>query len=122
MRKEIVMQIHIQSQGFTLTDALRDHAEYRLRCGLTHASDHIRRVGMRLSDINGPRGGADKRCSIVVALESLPEVVIEDVESDLYMAIDRAADRASRSVTRCLERKREHVAGQRPDLFQLEAD
>ncbi|HUX63481.1 HPF/RaiA family ribosome-associated protein [Sulfuricella sp.] len=116
------MQIHIQSQGFTLTDALRDHAEYRLRFGLTHASDHIRRVEMRLSDINGPRGGADKRCSIVVALESLPDVVIEDVESDLYVAIDRAADRASRSVARCLDRKREHVAGQRPYLFSPEAD
>ncbi|MHB1290993.1 MAG: ribosome hibernation-promoting factor, HPF/YfiA family [Sulfuricella sp.] len=116
------MQIHIQSQGFSLTDALREHAEHRLRFGLTHASDHIRRVEMRLSDINGPRGGADKRCSIVVTLENLPEVVIEDVENDLYDAIDRAADRASRSVARCLERKREHVAGQRPDLSPPEAD
>lgn len=116
------MQIHIQSQGFTLTDALREHAEHRLRFGLTHASDRIRRVEMRLSDINGPRGGADKRCSIVVALESLPEVVIEDIENDLYIAIDRAADRASRSVARCLERKREHAAGQRPDLSPQQAD
>ena len=115
------MQIHIQSQGFTLTDALREHAEHRLRFGLTHASDHIRRVKMRLSDINGPRGGADKRCSIVVTLENLPEVVIEDVENDLYVAIDRAADRVSRSVARCLERKREQVAGQRPDLSLSEA-
>lgn len=116
------MQIHIQSQGFTLTDALREHAEHRLRFGLTHASDHIRRVEMRLSDINGPRGGADKRCGIVVALENLPDVVIEDIENDLYVAIDRAADRASRSVARCLKRKREHVAGPRPDLSPPEAD
>lgn len=115
------MQIHIQSQGFPLTDALREHAEHRLRFGLTHASDHIRRVEMRLSDINGPRGGADKRCSIVVTLGNLPEVVIEDVENDLYVAIDRAADRVSRSVARCLERKREQVAGQRPDLSLSEA-
>ena len=116
------MQIHIQSQGFTLTEALREHAERRLRFGLTRGSDHIRRVEMRLSDINGPRGGADKRCSIVVALESLPEVVFEDIENDLYIAIDRAADRASRSVARCLERKREHAAGQRPDLSPQQAD
>ncbi|MDP3482877.1 MAG: ribosome-associated translation inhibitor RaiA [Sulfuricella sp.] len=116
------MQIHIQSQSFTLTDALREHAEHRLRFGLSHASDHIRRVEVRLSDINGPRGGADKRCSIVVALESLPDVVIEDIENDLYVAIDRAADRASRSVARCLERKREHVAGSRQDLSPPQAD
>lgn len=116
------MQIHIQSQGFTLTEALREHAERRLRYGLTRGSDHIRRVEMRLSDINGPRGGADKRCSIVVALESLPDVVIEDIENDLYVAIDRAADRAGRSVTRCLERKRKHVANPRTDLSPPEAD
>jgi putative sigma-54 modulation protein len=83
---------------------LREHAEHRLRFGLTHASDHIRRVEIRLSDINGPCGGADKRCSIVVTLESFPEVVIVDIENDLYVAIARAADRASRSVARRLER------------------
>ena len=111
------MQIHIQSQDFALTEALREHAERRLRFGLTRGSDHIRRVEMRLSDINGPRGGADKRCSIVVTLESLPEVVIEDIESDLYVAIDRAADRSSRAVARCLERRRAHL-----DLPQPVAD
>ena len=116
------MQIHIQSQGFILTDSLREHAERRLRFGLTHAGDHVRRVEMRLSDINGPRGGADKRCSIVVALESLPDVVIEDVENDLYVAIDRAADRSSRAVARCLERKREHVAGPRPDFSPSQSE
>ena len=111
------MQIHIQSHGFALTEALREHAERRLRFGLTHGSDHIRRVEVRLSDINGPRGGADKLCSIVVTLENLPEVVIEDIENDLYIAIDRAADRTSRAVARRLERKREHL-----DLHQPVTD
>lgn len=116
------MQIHIQSQGFALTEALRDHAVRRLRFGLTRGGDHIRRIEMRLSDINGPRGGADKRCSIVVALESLPDVVIEDIENDLYVAIDRAADRASRSVARCIERKRTHVSSPRPDFSPQQDD
>lgn len=111
------MQIHVQSHGFALTGALREHAERRLRFGLTYAVEHIQRIEVRLSDINGPRGGADKRCSIVVTLEKLPEVVIEDIESDLYAAIDRAADRSSRAVARRLERKREHL-----DLPQPVAD
>jgi ribosome-associated translation inhibitor RaiA len=34
-------------------------------------------------------------------------VVIEDTESDLYVAIDRAAERAERAVVRRLERLRE---------------
>ena len=37
---------------------------------------------MRLSDINGPRGGADKRCHLQVVLAGLPDVVVEDIEAD----------------------------------------
>lgn len=100
------MRIHIQSLGFELTAAISDHAVRRLRFALTHAADHIRRVTVRLSDINGPRGGSDKCCRILVTMEKLPEVAIEDIESDLYVAIDRAADRAARTVTRRIGRTR----------------
>jgi hypothetical protein len=40
-----------------------------------------------------------------VVLSGLPEVVVEDVEADLYFAIDRAADRAGRTVMRKIGRK-----------------
>ena len=58
---------------------------------LTCCDDRIQRVVMRLSDINGPRGGADKRCHLQVVLAGLPDVVVEDIEADLYVAIDRAS-------------------------------
>ena len=98
------MQINIQARNFSLTDALRSHAERRLHFALTCCGSHIRRVVMRLSDINGPRGGADKRCHLQVVLAGLPDVVIEDTEADLYVAIDRATDRAGRTVVRKTER------------------
>ena len=101
------MQINIQARNFSLTDALRSHAERRLRFALTCCDDHIQRVVMRLSDINGPRGGADKRCHLQVVLSGLPDVVIEDTEADLYVAIDRATDRAGRTVGRRLARQRD---------------
>ena len=53
---------------------------------------------------NGPRGGKDKRCCIQVPFPGTRNVVIEDTEADLYVAIDRAADRAARAVSRRLER------------------
>jgi len=101
------MQIDIQTRNFSLTNALRSHAERRMRFGLTCCSDHIQRVVMRLSDINGSRGGADKRCQLQVVLAGLPNVVIEDTEADLYVAIDRATDRAGRTVGRRLTRQRD---------------
>ena len=100
------MQIDIQAHHFPLTDALRSHAERRLYFALTRHDDHIQRVVMRLSDINGPRGGEDKCCDLQVILSGLPDVVIHAIETDLYVAMDRATERAGRTLVRKIERRR----------------
>ncbi|HEC15296.1 MAG TPA: HPF/RaiA family ribosome-associated protein [Sedimenticola sp.] len=100
------MQVKILARSFSLTNALRSHIQRRLCYALTSSRDSIQRVMVRLSDINGPRGGSDKRCHIHVVLEGLPDVVVEDTESDLYAAISRAGARAGRAVARRLRRRR----------------
>lgn len=101
------MHIDIHTHGFTLTPGLREHVEKRLAYALSHGDGSITRLSVRLSDINGPRGGDDKRCLIEARLKQAPAVVIEDVEADLYVAIDRAAERAGRTLARRLARQRE---------------
>ena len=100
------MQLDIQARDFSLTDALSNYANQRLRMVISGCDNHITRVVMRLSDINGPRGGDDKRCLLRVVLAGQPDVVVEDVEADLYDAIDRATERARRSVNRKIARRR----------------
>ncbi|MEW6678068.1 MAG: HPF/RaiA family ribosome-associated protein [Pseudomonadota bacterium] len=100
------MQMDIQCQGFTLTPGLGEYVKNRLAYAISHAGPAIRRVAVRLGDINGPRGGADKRCLIELRLKAALTVVVEDVETDLYRAIDRAADRAGRTLDRRLARLR----------------
>jgi len=101
------MQIEIQARDFQLTHALRDHIQRRLDFALSTRHQHIQTIKVRLSDINGPRGGNDKRCLIQMVLPQLSDVVIEDTETDMYVAIDRAADRASRTLGRKLTRLRD---------------
>ena len=103
-----MMRLDIQARGFDLTEGLRGHTERRLQFALNWASQDLRTVSVRLFDINGPRGGNDKRCRIQIPLSGGQDVVIEDTESDLYVAIDRAADRTERALARRLERQREH--------------
>jgi len=98
------MQIDIQARGFRLTEGLRTQAERRVRFALGSTSGRVRSVVMRLADENGPRGGVDKRCTIRANLPGGPPVIIEQQEADLYVAIDRAADRAARAVSRRLEK------------------
>ena len=96
------MLISIQCRGFDLTEALQEHVHKRLGFTLSRASSEVRRVDVTLSDLNGPRGGIDKRCLVQIRLDGLQPVVVEDVQSDLYSAIDRAAGRAGRTVMRRL--------------------
>jgi putative sigma-54 modulation protein len=96
------MQISIQAHGFSITDALEKHVQDRLRFAFSRVSGRVRRVLVTLSDINGPRGGVDKRCLLEVRLDGLSSVVIQDTQTDLYTAIDRATGRAARNVIRRL--------------------
>ena len=103
-----MMRIDIQANGFELTDALRQHTERRLQFAFSWAGNDVRKIVVRLSDINGPRGGKDKRCAIHIPMSRALDILIEDTESDLYVAIDRAVDRAERTLARKLERLHEH--------------
>ena len=51
------MQVDIRARGFELTEGLRQHTERRLDFALGWADYDIRKVAVRLFDINGPRGG-----------------------------------------------------------------
>lgn len=102
------MQIDIQARDFSLTQALRSHVERRVGFALSTRYDRIKRILVRLSDINGPRGGNDKCCRLCVVIPGQADVVIEDTQANLYAAIDRAADRAGRVVSRKLARLRNY--------------
>lgn len=101
------MYIDIMTHSFSLTDALRIHAAKRVHFSLSNYEGRILRVVIRLSDINGPRGGEDKCCQLLVTLAGLQNVVVEDIKSDMYVTIDRATNRAGRAVKRRLTRKRD---------------
>ena len=102
------MKINIQTRGFELTDRLREHTERHLRYTLGWADEHLRQVSVRLYGQSGPRRGKDNRCRIQLDLPGVQDLVIEDIETDLYVAIDRATDRASHSLARLLlERQRD---------------
>lgn len=103
---ENTMHMNIQANGFVLTAALKVYTEKRLLTALGWAGNHLRELHVSLSDINGPRGGRDKRCRILVQISGGKGVVIEDTETDLYHAIDRAAERVDRAVVRRIEQLR----------------
>lgn len=113
------MKVEINAIGFAMTDALEEYTRRRLRFALGTQSQYLKCVVVRLSDINGPRGGHDKSCHIQIVLPGFPDLVVEDTATDLYIAISRAAARANRSVTRRLKRRQTRSAGISPSVYRL---
>jgi len=103
------MRINIQARSFSLTNALCSHIRRRLNFALSMRDEYIKHITVRLTDINGPRGGDDMQCQIQVSLSQLPEVIIEDTNADMYVAIDRAASRAARNVERRISRQQSQL-------------
>ncbi len=118
------MNLQIQAQDFILTDGLRRHVATRLEYALNHGRDIVTRIVVRLSDINGPRGGVDKCCGIEVRLKGASALVVEDTQTDLYVAINRASERIGRTFDRRLARQRENpvVSATREQAVPIEME
>ena len=99
------MQLDIRGRNLRLTPALLDHVDRRLRFALGRFAARLSRVAVRVGDVNGPRGGVDKRCWIHLELSG-KALTIEEVDADLYVAIDRASERAGRATERAVARLR----------------
>ena len=100
------MRMEIRGRNLWLTPALLDHVERRVRDALGRYRARVGRVTVRLFDANGDRGGIDKQCRIVVQTGPGNAIVVEDVDTDLYAAVTRAAARAADGLRRRLERIR----------------
>ena len=99
------MQLDVRGHNLEVTVALRDHVTKRLRFALGRVATRLERVAVRIADVNGPRGGVDKRCRVRVVLPGR-SITIDELDRDLYVAIDRAAERAGRAAERALARLR----------------
>ncbi len=100
------MHIDIQTPGFSLTDALCAHVRRRLQGVVEMRDRDVLRTSVRLTDINGPRGGVDKRCLLTAQVAGAPDIVARDTSENMYVAIDRAAQRLGRNLRRQGARQR----------------
>ena len=94
----------IIAQGIEASEALREYIMERLDSALNRAQNSIHYITVRLTDLNGSKGGLDKRCLINVKLPGRPHIIITEIAPDIDSAIDRAAYRASLAVGRVISR------------------
>lgn len=88
---------------------MRDLSVARMRFALRRLSTFVPHAKVQFSDINGPRGGVDKRCQVELTTEKAGTVVIASLARDWRTALDRSLGRATRVLTRSLQRAQKPV-------------
>lgn len=100
------MLLFIHSRTIPLTAPLRTQVERKLHFTLDRLADRIRTIRVRLDDVNGPRGGADKRVTIHLRGERGLSIRVEHTADDTLTAFAVAVERLERVITRDQDRRR----------------
>ncbi len=101
------MDILVRFRGLDSSDALRAYAERRVSFRLGRFGHALRSVLVKVSDVNGPRGGLDKLCHVQVRGEGVRTFSLQALSGDAYAAVDVAVGRIARVVGRELARVRD---------------
>ncbi len=104
------MQVLFKSRHPQATE-LRDLTEHRVRFVLRRLGWLVPRAEVQMSDVNGPRGGIDKRCQVELSTEAAGTVVIATLAQDWRTALDRSLGRATRVLKRSLQRSQKPARG-----------
>lgn len=87
--------------------------QWRLKQALARLDGPVTGVSLTLNDLNGPRGGLDQDCQLIIALAGEPPVVIHERAETVQQATGNAIARARRSLARRIK-KRQHRRRQWP--------
>ena len=86
-------------------EAAAEHVTGKLRNALRRMGGKLAWVMVRLDDVNGPRGGSDKRCLVRAQTLAGTRSVGQATGPDLFGAIDGALRRALRGLRDTLSRR-----------------
>lgn len=87
---------------------LRQFAEHRVRFVMRRHAWLLSFARLRLTDMNGPRGGPDKCCRLALKTERDGTLHVTSVAADWRAALEGALARASALLVRRRSRSRAH--------------
>lgn len=98
------MQVNVQSLNQAASE-LASFVERRVRFAMRRRADVLPQVTVRLEDLNGPRGGADKECRIALRTDGHGTLVARALATTWRRAVHEALMRAVQLVARVLGRR-----------------
>ena len=84
------MKVVISAKRLQDEKAINEHIKHRLSFAFSRTRRFIRSIEFILSDIQGPKGGVDKECKVIVEPESSDAIVIVERQSLIAVLPGRA--------------------------------
>lgn len=100
------MQLEINNRKAGFDDEVSQKVVKQLQVALCRFSGTVSRVRVTFADINGPRGGVDKRCRISAKMKTVGQVVVQGDGHDYTEALLISLDKLTRAIRRDLEKGR----------------
>ena len=100
------MNILIESSRSGEPQVWRQQVEGRVRLVLHRLQGQVQQARISLRDINGPRGGVDKQCQILLTTAGHGQLVVVSRAEHAQGALNQALQRAMHALTRSWQRRR----------------
>jgi hypothetical protein len=107
------MKIEVKQDKVELQNSFITNIHQNLTTGLTRFDRMIRRICVKIADINGPRGGEDKSCRIQVFLKRTSSIIIEERGASIFAVVGKAISRVDMAMFRMADQRKER---RRPKL------
>ena len=100
------MNLIVRAHSLQVEEAVKAFVESNLESALGRFLDQVMDADVFLTDVNGPKGGEDKRVSIRLRLQNGHVIMAETTREDLRAALILSIRKAKRAVRRSLRKSR----------------
>ncbi len=109
--------MNVEIEGLAGNRALRSRILAQMDKILSRMNSKPGTAVVNFTDINGPKGGVDKRCGLTVRLPGRRTVHVEEIATSRPLAFTAAADALERWIRK--ERERIDTARRRPKKYYV---
>lgn len=98
------MKIDIRGQRRHLSPELREFATRKTQFSLGRFAASIQQLELHVSDQNGPKGGTDKTCKLLLKHVHGAPLVVSMTAEDAFVAVAESLEKAGRTFRRLHDR------------------
>ena len=102
------MELSVTGLNIDLTNESRTDIKQKTRQMFTKVCDSVQRIKVVINDINGPKGGKDMNCRVIIHAKGMPDIIVSDNQTTVLAAVNIALSRAKTTLLRKVKRKQQN--------------